>query len=45
MKTKIQDQQQYPGAAVDAANGDKVSPCLTKEATRDLNNNPRNDGE
>lgn len=45
MNTKTQNEQQYPGAAVDAANGEKVSPCLTREATRDLNNNPRNEGE
>lgn len=45
MKTKIQDEQDYPGAAVDAANDDQVTACLTKEATRDLNNNPRNEGE
>lgn len=45
MKTKTQDEQSYPGAAIDAADNEKVTPCLTKQATRELNNNPRNEGE
>lgn len=47
-RTKAQqtsDQQQYPGVSVDVANNEKVNQKLTKEYTRSLNNNPRNEGE
>lgn len=33
----------FPGMAVDAADDDKASPCLEKQETSLLNNNPRND--
>lgn len=42
MNTKKEDEKIYPGAAIDAADGDKVTDCLQKQATRELNNNPRN---
>lgn len=32
-----------PGVAVNTADSDKVDPCLVRERTRTLNNNPRND--
>ena len=35
-------EQQYPGAAVNAADKNKVSEKLEKERTCTLNNNPRN---
>lgn len=44
-KEKIQDEKQYPGAAIDAADGEKVTSCMEKQYTRELNNNPRNEGE
>ncbi len=31
-----------PGAAIDAADDDKVDDCMVKERTKTLNNNPRN---
>ncbi len=40
---KTKDQQQFPGAAIDAADRDAVTPALEKQYTRTLNNNPRND--
>lgn len=33
---------EYPGAAVDTGDKDKVNPQLVKERTCTLNNNPRN---
>lgn len=41
--SKTENEQKYPGAAIDAADGEKVTPCLEKQYTRELNNNPRND--
>lgn len=35
--------RENPGAAIDAADDDKVSPNLIKERTSTLNNNPRNE--
>lgn len=32
----------FPGAAVDKGNDGKTDPCLVKERTSALNNNPRN---
>lgn len=34
--------KENPGAAINAADGNKVSPSLVKEDTSALNNNPRN---
>ncbi len=31
----------YPGVAVDVADGEKVTPELVKDRTKELNNNPR----
>lgn len=42
MTKKTTDRQQYPGAAIDAADNDVVTPALEKQYTRSLNNNPRN---
>ncbi|MDE5959274.1 MAG: hypothetical protein K2G59_03815 [Muribaculaceae bacterium] len=43
-KTKKFDEQRYPGVAVDAADGDVVTPKMERDYTRRLNNNPRNSG-
>lgn len=40
--SKTTDEKRYPGAAVDRADGEKVTPALEKQYTRSLNNNPRN---
>lgn len=47
MKTKEQtiDEKNYPSAAIDAADDDKVTSCMEKQYTRELNNNPRNEGQ
>lgn len=45
MKTKTQDEKVYPGAAIDAADNGKVNDFLEKQATCELNNNPRNTDE
>jgi len=34
--------RENPGAAIDRADDDKVNPCMVKEDTAMLNNNPRN---
>lgn len=39
---KTENEQRYPGAAVDAAQDDKVTEKMEKQYTRELNNNPRN---
>ena len=36
------DAQEYPGVAVDIADDNKVTDCLEKQYTKELNNNPRN---
>lgn len=44
-KEKIEEAvKEYPGAAVNSADNDAESPCLVKERTKTLNNNPENDG-
>lgn len=40
-KQETYDEKNYPGAAIDKADGDRVNTRLTKEATKDLNCNPR----
>lgn len=35
--------QDYPGAAIDVADKDKVDPALVKERTATINDNPRSD--
>lgn len=40
--TRNEAQQDLPGAATDAADRNKVTPELVDEATKELNNNPRN---
>lgn len=44
-KEEILAEQDYPGAAIDAADDDKVSNETVKERTKTLNNNPRNTDE
>ena len=34
--------ENYPGAAIDSSDGDKVSPKMVEEDVKQLNNNPRN---
>lgn len=34
--------ENYPGAAIDSSDGDKVSPKMVAEDVTQLNNNPRN---
>lgn len=34
----------YPGVAVDKADDDKVNPCLVRQDTKILNNNPHSKG-
>jgi len=42
-KQQITDaQQQLPGAAADADDKGKATPCEVKEDVKQLNNNPRN---
>lgn len=41
--TKTYNQKNYPGAAIDVADLEKVNSRLEKQYTRRLNNNPRND--
>lgn len=43
--TKTQNEQRYPGASVDEADNNATNACLEKQYTRDLNNNPRNQGQ
>lgn len=43
--SKLHNEKTYPGAAVDAADNEKDNACLRKQYTRDLNNNPRNQGQ
>lgn len=40
---KIHAEKTYAGAAIDKADGDKVTPQAVKQETSMLNNNPRND--
>ncbi len=42
---QIKDEQIYPGADIDAADNDQVTPCLQEQSVRRLNNNPRNDND
>ena len=39
----VEAEIKYPGAAVDAADGEKVTQESVDEETLSLNNNPRND--
>lgn len=41
--SKTKDEQRYPGAGIDAADNNEVTPALEKQYTKSLNNNPRND--
>lgn len=41
-KSELEARKDYPGAAVNEADRDKVSEKLVDERTKDLNNNPRN---
>lgn len=38
----VMAEENFPGAAVDRADKEKVDDCLQKQETRMLNNNPRN---
>ena len=40
---KTQAEKKYPGAAVDVADGEKVTAEAVKQETAQMNNNPRND--
>lgn len=42
---KLRNEKIYPGAAIDAADGDQVTEKLEKQYTCELNNNPRNSGD
>lgn len=44
-KDATANEQKYPGAAIDKADGGNVTPELEKQYTRELNNNPRNEGQ
>ena len=48
-KTSVMDKnkarKEYPGAAIDKADNDRVSEKLVKESVKELNNNPRNSDE
>lgn len=39
----VEQSLEYPGVAKNQADKDKVTPCLEKQSTKELNNNPRND--
>lgn len=39
---EIRAEETFPGAAIDAADDDKVTKKAVKERTKTLNNNPRN---
>lgn len=41
--TREQARREYRGAAVDAADHDKATPCLEKADVKELNDNPRNE--
>ncbi|MCM1111072.1 MAG: hypothetical protein NC336_07690 [Clostridium sp.] len=40
----VQAVQDYPGAAINDADNDKVDDCLVKQRTKLQNNNPRSHG-
>lgn len=40
---KTYDEEVYPGAAIDKADGEQVNERLTKQYTKELNCNPRSD--
>ena len=42
---KNKARKEYPGAAIDKADNDRVSEKLVKESVKELNNNPRNSDE
>ena len=42
---EVKDVQDFPGAAVDVADDEKVSAKAVKAATKAMNNNPRADAE
>lgn len=42
---QVRDAQDYPGVQPDIADDNKVTPEMVKEETKDLNNNPRNNGK
>ncbi len=41
--SKTNNEKHYPGTALNATGGGKVTPAIEKQYTRKLNNNPRND--
>lgn len=41
-QTLAEEQLEYPGMAIDAADKDKVDSTLVKEEVKEINNNPRN---
>lgn len=42
---KTTNQKTYPGAGIDAVKPGKVDSFLEEQYTKDLNNNPRNQGQ
>lgn len=42
---ETESEKKFPGAAIDKADGDTVTPELTEQYTCELNNNPRNEGK
>lgn len=45
METKNQEEKKYPGAGFTGSKNEEVNACLKKQYTRELNNNPRNQGK
>lgn len=43
--SRTNSEKKYPGAAVDAADKDRVTTELEQQYTCGLNNNPRNEGK
>lgn len=41
-KATAQEAMEYPGVALDTADGNEVTEKLEKQSTKELNNNPRN---
>lgn len=42
---KTENEQQYPGAGFTDSKNAKENACLGKQYTKELNNNPRNEGQ
>ncbi|MDO5395221.1 MAG: hypothetical protein Q4F07_04575 [Bacteroidales bacterium] len=40
-KINIKETDEYPGAEINVADNEKISPKLVKERTKSLNDNPR----